>query len=94
MTKIILCFAIEGRFGISGLSAYVTSKFGVIGFSESLRLEVKRYGVKVITIEPGPYKYVHTCKFKFYINNWHSLINLKIKKKYCIWKLVFSLSHR
>ena len=50
-------FFATGRFGQSGFSAYTASKFGVVGFSESLRLEVKRFGVRVITIEPGLYKY-------------------------------------
>jgi NADP-dependent 3-hydroxy acid dehydrogenase YdfG len=36
-----------------GSSIYVTTKAGIQGFSESLRKEVNKYGIKVTLIEPG-----------------------------------------
>ena len=35
------------------MAVYTASKFGVTGFSDSLQLEVKSYGIKVSTIRPG-----------------------------------------
>ncbi|XP_052070487.1 17-beta-hydroxysteroid dehydrogenase type 6-like isoform X2 [Mytilus californianus] len=46
----------KGRNGLPGFSAYSATKFGVIGFSECLRREMKKFNVKVITIEPSMYK--------------------------------------
>ncbi len=54
--KIINMSSISGRFGFPGLSAYVASKHALEGFSESLRLELKPFGIDVILVEPGSYK--------------------------------------
>ena len=42
-----------GLSGFAGLVSYCTSKFGVVGFGESLAQEVDRYGIRVYTICPG-----------------------------------------
>lgn len=42
-----------GQVGFPGISAYVSSKFAVEGFSESLMYELSPFGIKVIIIEPG-----------------------------------------
>ena len=48
--------SISGRIGFPGLSPYVASKFAVEGFSESLRLEMAPYGVRVVLVEPASYR--------------------------------------
>jgi NAD(P)-dependent dehydrogenase (short-subunit alcohol dehydrogenase family) len=42
-----------GRLGMAGAAAYSTSKFGVIGFTEAVGIEVRHRGVKVSVVEPG-----------------------------------------
>ena len=42
-----------GQVGFPGISAYVSTKFAVEGFSESLTYELSPFGIKVIIIEPG-----------------------------------------
>jgi 3-oxoacyl-[acyl-carrier protein] reductase len=42
-----------GRNGIAGMGAYCASKFGVIGFTETLGLEVRNNNVRVSVILPG-----------------------------------------
>jgi short-subunit dehydrogenase len=42
-----------GQVGFPGISAYVSTKFAVEGFSESLMYELSPFGIKVIIIEPG-----------------------------------------
>jgi len=42
-----------GRAGMAGAAAYSASKFGVIGFTEAVGLEVRETGVKVSVVEPG-----------------------------------------
>ena len=45
-----------GQVGFPGISAYVSTKFAVEGFSESLMYELSPFGIKVIIIEPGVIK--------------------------------------
>jgi 3-oxoacyl-[acyl-carrier protein] reductase len=42
-----------GHNGIREMSAYCASKFGVIGFTESLALEVRNANIRVSTLSPG-----------------------------------------
>ncbi|SEO88571.1 oxidoreductase [Amycolatopsis saalfeldensis] len=49
--------SIGGRVGGSpGMGAYQAAKFAVEGFSEVLNNEVKPFGVKVLIVEPGPFR--------------------------------------
>ncbi len=54
--RIINVSSISGRIGFPGLSAYCASKFAVEGLSETLRLELQPFGIKVVLIEPGSYR--------------------------------------
>ncbi|XP_040284257.1 D-beta-hydroxybutyrate dehydrogenase, mitochondrial-like [Bufo bufo] len=50
----VVCMAsLLGRMGSPSRSSYCVSKYGVEAFSDCLRQEMYRWGVKVITIEPG-----------------------------------------
>ena len=54
---IIQFSSVGGRVGGSpGMGAYQTAKFAVEGFSEVLNAEVKPFGVKVVIVEPGPFR--------------------------------------
>ena len=48
--------SIAGKMAIPLNSPYVSSKFAVEGFSESIRYELEDFGIKVILIEPGVIK--------------------------------------
>jgi short-subunit dehydrogenase len=52
-----------GQVGFPGISAYVSTKFAIEGFSESLMYELSPFGIKVIIIEPGVIKsnFFHNC---------------------------------
>jgi NAD(P)-dependent dehydrogenase (short-subunit alcohol dehydrogenase family) len=54
--RIINMSSISGRIGFPGLSAYVASKHALEGYSESLRLELKPFGIDVALIEPGSFQ--------------------------------------
>lgn len=43
----------KGRIGIPSNSAFCMTKYGQEGFTDALRMEMKKFGVKVITVEPG-----------------------------------------
>ncbi|HWP57967.1 MAG TPA: SDR family oxidoreductase [Candidatus Acidoferrales bacterium] len=45
--------SISGKTGQANVAAYSASKFGLIGFTESLFEEVREYGIKVCAIHPG-----------------------------------------
>src|SRR3712207_1916351 len=42
-----------GKIGYPGGSAYVSSKFALEGFSESMAFEVEQFGIKIVLVEPG-----------------------------------------
>ena len=54
--KIINIGSISGRIGFPGLGPYAASKFALEGFSESLRLELSPFNIKVSLIEAGSFK--------------------------------------
>ena len=45
--------SINGICGYPGLSIYCASKFGLEGFSQVLRHEVAKFGIKVVLLRPG-----------------------------------------
>lgn len=52
----ILCFSsIGGLVGLPYQGLYSASKFAIEGYCEALRLEVRKFGIKVIVIEPGDF---------------------------------------
>jgi len=50
---IINISSVSGRRGPATRSAYSSSKWGIIGFTQSVALEVGRYGIRVNCIAPG-----------------------------------------
>ncbi|MFS1516216.1 SDR family oxidoreductase [Bacillus sp. SCS-151] len=53
--RIINMSSVSGLIGFPSISAYVSSKFAVEGYSESLRIECKPFGIDIVLIEPGSY---------------------------------------
>ena len=45
--------SVAGKKGYAFSSAYVTSKFGLLGFSKSMRNELREHNIKVISVHPG-----------------------------------------
>jgi len=54
--KILSVSSIAGMVGFPFYSAYCASKFALEGFMESLRYDLKPFGVQVAMIEPGGFK--------------------------------------
>lgn len=50
---IILISSLAGNRGFSGGAAYNASKFGLVGFTEALMLDVRQHGIRVSEILPG-----------------------------------------
>ncbi|KAM6189071.1 retinol dehydrogenase 16-like [Sarcoramphus papa] len=57
--RVVNVASVMGRVSFFG-GGYCISKFGVEAFSDSLRLEMRSFGVKVSVIEPGYFKTVIT----------------------------------
>ncbi|MBS3748869.1 MAG: SDR family oxidoreductase [Candidatus Thermoplasmatota archaeon] len=53
---IINISSIGGVIGLPFQGLYSASKFAVEGISESLRMEVSQFGIKVVLVEPGDFK--------------------------------------
>lgn len=48
--------SIAGRRGFNGMSLYNASKFAVVGLTEALAQELAPFGIRVCSVEPGPYR--------------------------------------
>jgi NAD(P)-dependent dehydrogenase (short-subunit alcohol dehydrogenase family) len=53
---IVMVSSVSGRIGFPGVGSYVASKFALEGWSETLRLEMNPYGVRVVLLEPGAFQ--------------------------------------
>jgi NAD(P)-dependent dehydrogenase (short-subunit alcohol dehydrogenase family) len=53
---IINITSMAAQMGLPYRGIYSASKFAVEGFTESLSMEVKKFGIRVVLIEPGDYK--------------------------------------
>jgi NAD(P)-dependent dehydrogenase (short-subunit alcohol dehydrogenase family) len=51
--RLVAIGSMAGIRGMKGAGAYCASKAAVHSYAESLRLEMKRYGIRVVTIAPG-----------------------------------------
>ncbi len=54
--KIINVSSMGGRFGEPHGAWYHATKFAVEGFSDSLRMELKQFGIDVVVVQPGAIK--------------------------------------
>ena len=52
---VLMVSSLSGKVGLPGDGQYAASKFALEGMSESLALEVQRFGIRVTLLEPGPY---------------------------------------
>ncbi|MEI4790213.1 SDR family oxidoreductase [Bacillus sp. FJAT-53060] len=64
-SKILNMSSISGLMGMPALSPYVSSKFALEGYTESLRIELAPFGIQTALIEPG----------SFQTNIWNTSIN-------------------
>ena len=53
---VIMVTSIAGRTAHPTLSSYSSSKFALEGWSESLRIELRSLGIRVVLVEPGAYE--------------------------------------
>jgi short-subunit dehydrogenase len=65
--RIINIVSILGRITLPLRSPYCIVKFGVEAFSDCLRLEMRRWGVDVIVVEPGDYTTGEQSPYIMYI---------------------------
>jgi 3-oxoacyl-[acyl-carrier protein] reductase len=77
-----------GKSGFPNLSAYCASKFGVIGFSESIAKEVADYNVKVMAICPGG---VDTKMIDDIVDNGYNLSNRNLMKPEQVAKKIYDM---
>ena len=77
-----------GKSGFPNLSAYCASKFGVIGFTESIAKEVSNYNVKVMAICPGG---VDTKMIDDIVRDGYNLSNRNLMKPEQVAKKIYDM---
>ena len=77
-----------GKSGFPNLSAYCASKFGVIGFTESIAKEIADYNVKVMAICPGG---VDTKMIDDIVDNGYNLSNRNLMKPEQVAKKIYDM---
>ncbi|MFT4717352.1 MAG: NAD(P)-dependent dehydrogenase (short-subunit alcohol dehydrogenase family) [Paracoccaceae bacterium] len=68
--RIIQCSSVLGMISMKWRGAYVATKFALEGLTDTLRLELKSSGVKVILIEPGPITTDFRKNARIQFNRW------------------------
>jgi len=53
--RIINVSSVAGLHGYPGLSTYCASKYAIEGFSQVLRLEMEKFNIKVVIVQPGDF---------------------------------------
>lgn len=53
--KIIFINSVAGKYGhsFSNSTAYISSKYGLKGFADTLRTELREYNIKIVSVYPG-----------------------------------------
>jgi NAD(P)-dependent dehydrogenase (short-subunit alcohol dehydrogenase family) len=51
--KMVLLSSVAGKVGVAGTAPYVASKWGILGLTQSLALELARYKINVNSVCPG-----------------------------------------
>ncbi|MGO4927673.1 SDR family NAD(P)-dependent oxidoreductase [Fundicoccus sp. Sow4_D5] len=54
--QIVFISSISGKLSTPSSSVYSATKSAIIGYADSLRLELRRFGIGITTINPGPVK--------------------------------------
>ncbi|XP_054159953.1 D-beta-hydroxybutyrate dehydrogenase, mitochondrial-like [Oppia nitens] len=54
--RVINVLSVASRLAVEGYGPYCVSKYGLLGFTDSLRREMLRFGVHVVSIEPSCYR--------------------------------------
>ena len=68
--RLVNVSSVAGIYGYPGLSVYCATKHAMEGFSQVLRVELAKFGLEVVTIQPGDFS-----KATHLLNNHHSNMN-------------------
>jgi len=69
--RLLMVSSVAGVYGYPGLSVYCATKHAVEGLSNVLRMELAKFGVDVVTIQPGDFS-----KATNLLNNHHKNMNM------------------
>ncbi|MEW5825337.1 MAG: SDR family oxidoreductase [Candidatus Bipolaricaulota bacterium] len=62
---VVLISSIAGRVALPFQGLYSASKFALEGMAEALRMEVRRFGVRVVLVEPGDFRTSFTDRRRY-----------------------------
>jgi NAD(P)-dependent dehydrogenase (short-subunit alcohol dehydrogenase family) len=80
--KIINIASVAGRISFPLMGSYSASKYAIIAISDAFRIELAKWGISVITIEPGAVKTPGWVKFENKTNELYKNYNEFIEAHY------------
>jgi NAD(P)-dependent dehydrogenase (short-subunit alcohol dehydrogenase family) len=80
--RIVQCSSVLGMISMKWRGAYVATKFALEGLSDTLRLELKDSGIKVVLIEPGPITTDFRRNARLQFNRWIDWENANLRDLY------------
>jgi len=83
---IVTIASIAGHFGVNGLADYCASKFGAVGFDESLRMELKSLKSNIKTTCICPF-YINTGMFDGVKTRFSWILPI-LNEKWASWRIV------
>ena len=80
--RIVIVSALNGRMTLDNMAAHSMSKYALISYSDALRREMRKFNVKVSTIEPGLFKTALYFSAETVLENTWNQTNEEIRQIY------------
>ncbi|MEJ6500640.1 MAG: SDR family NAD(P)-dependent oxidoreductase [Rhodobacterales bacterium] len=80
--RIVNCSSVLGMVSMPWRGAYNATKYAVEAMSDTLRMELRRTGIKVVLIEPGPITTAFRANAKLQFDRWIDWENAALEPLY------------
>lgn len=92
--QIIFIASISGKISTASSSVYSATKSAIIGYADSLRIELRRFGIDVTTINPGPVKTPFFSYTKELGSYYKRIQRFALETDYVAAKVIHSMTHK
>lgn len=91
---IIFISSISGKLSTPSSSVYSATKSAIIGYADSLRLEVRKMGIDVTTINPGPVKTPFFSRTEELGSYYKRIERFALETDYVASKIIHAMLHK